>query len=556
MRDRAGRSAHIRNVQRRRAAWGSAHPWVAPDPLEPPSGCRLAACLRGGLAARRATCSCRSGRAAGGRRGSPLPSFVPPVPAVVPPRRAAARRAPRPGDAAGSGDARFRGRTGDAQRRHHDEKENDGTRSRVSRGPHELIKGRRTALCVQRGAIAGPCTTSDRRIPVSSMITCNVRSLALALACCVRCRLRAVLGRDAGRDGRLGRLAAHRGDGRDRDGDGRDRTAATATVASRQPAALRPAARAIRSAPVARKRSTRARAARPARVARRAARAAPQGRPVGAGPLEPAERRRDPDRDLPAGALFCEDFETFAAMAPPNGKWTARTNGTATVIVDDDARAQRNQGRSLSQLAREQRPARLHSHARRARFPRSRASTLYVRFMMYIGRVHVGRGHEHSQPDRLGRRRVHPGVWRKRPGLCFRHVQRHRRRTPHESQPGLPARHGPAPRRCVAQGKWQCFEFEIDNKGGVPAGEQSSSTTMPHIWQEGTELKLAAGGARSRGCRRPSRRCNSRCGVRRRTRCRPTTGSTTSSCPRSESVARPGNDGSGRGGVPEAAPSE
>jgi hypothetical protein len=35
----------------------------------------------------------------------------------------------------------------------------------------------------------------------------------------------------------------------------------------------------------------------------------------------------------------------------------------------------------------------------------------------------------------------------------------------------------------------------LDNKGGVPAGEQPTSTTMPHIWQEGEELKLSAGGS-------------------------------------------------------------
>jgi hypothetical protein len=44
-------------------------------------------------------------------------------------------------------------------------------------------------------------------------------------------------------------------------------------------------------------------------------------------------------------------------------------------------------------------------------------------------------------------------------------------------------------------GKWLCWEFEIDNKGGPPPGVQGAALT--HLWREGTELKLAVKGGES-----------------------------------------------------------
>src|SRR5206468_11812552 len=87
----------------------------------------------------------------------------------------------------------------------------------------------------------------------------------------------------------------------------------------------------------------------------------------------------------PAGALLCEDFETFAAMAPPNGKWTARTNGTATVVVDDMHAHSGTKAVHFhsSPVNNGQRAYILTQGA--PVFPAA-GDKLYVRFMMYIGR--------------------------------------------------------------------------------------------------------------------------------------------------------------------------
>ena len=259
---------------------------------------------------------------------------------------------------------------------------------------------------------------------------------------CVRCRLRAVLGRDAGRDGRLRRLrspqAGRAGPRRGRAGP-RRRRAGPRRVASRPPAARRQAARAIRSAPVARKRSVPA--VTPARVGRRAAPAGPQGRPVGAGLLGPAAAPAGRRPRLARPARFVRGLRDLRRDGAAQWKMDGQDERHGDRGGRRHARAQRGEGGSLPQLAGEQRPARLHSHARRAGFPGRRGQA--VRPLHDVHRpIHVGRGHQHSQQDRLGRRCVHPGVWRKRPGLCFRHVQRHRGRTPRR----IPARASSATR--------------------------------------------------------------------------------------------------------------
>jgi hypothetical protein len=196
----------------------------------------------------------------------------------------------------------------------------------------------------------------------------------------------------------------------------------------------------------------------------------------------------------PAGALLCEDFETFAAMAPPNGKWSARTNGTATVVVDD---VHAHSGTKAvhfhsSPVNNGQRAYILTQGA--PVFPVA-GDTLYVRFMMYIGRyMSVAGTSIHNRIAWVGAAATLASGGNG-PGYAFvtyNGVAVERLTNPSQ---GFQRDTGQHLDDVSREGKWQCFEFEIDNKGGVPAGEQSSSTTMPHIWQEGTELKLAAAGS-------------------------------------------------------------
>jgi hypothetical protein len=44
-------------------------------------------------------------------------------------------------------------------------------------------------------------------------------------------------------------------------------------------------------------------------------------------------------------------------------------------------------------------------------------------------------------------------------------------------------------------GQWLCWEMEVDNAGGPPAGVKGAALT--HLWRQGTELKLAVKGGES-----------------------------------------------------------
>lgn len=196
----------------------------------------------------------------------------------------------------------------------------------------------------------------------------------------------------------------------------------------------------------------------------------------------------------PAGALLCEDFETFTANAPPNGRWSARTNGTATVVVDTThARSGTKAVHFHSSPVNNSQRAYILAQGAPV-FPVA-GDRLYVRFMLYIGRyISVSGTSIHNRIAWVGAASTLSSGGNG-PGYSFatyNGITIERLTNPNQGFQRDTSQHLDDVSR---QGKWQCFEFEIDNKGGVPPGEQSSSTVMPHIWQEGTELKLAAAGS-------------------------------------------------------------
>jgi hypothetical protein len=201
-----------------------------------------------------------------------------------------------------------------------------------------------------------------------------------------------------------------------------------------------------------------------------------------------------PSANCPSGALFCEDFETFSPMAPPNGKWTSRTNGTATVVVDTThAHSGTKAVHFHSTTVNNGQRAYILTQGAPA-FPVT-ADAVYVRFMMYIGRyMSVSGTSTHNRIAWLGSAATLASGGNG-PGYAFvtyNGIAVERLTNPSQGFQRDASQHMDDASR---QNKWQCFEFEIDNKGGVPSGEQSSSTTVPHIWQEGQALKLSAAGS-------------------------------------------------------------
>lgn len=199
--------------------------------------------------------------------------------------------------------------------------------------------------------------------------------------------------------------------------------------------------------------------------------------------------------NCPAGALLCEDFESFPTMATPinSNNWKSRVNGTATVMVDTThARSGTKAVHFHATTVSNSQRAYLLNQAAPV-FPVT-GNKLYVRFMMYIGRYMSVTGTSiHNRIAWVGSAATLSSGGNG-PGYSFATYNGLTiERLTNPSQ-GFQRDTGQKLDDVARQNKWQCFEFEIDNMGGVPAGELAGSTVMPHIWQEGTELKLSAAG--------------------------------------------------------------
>lgn len=201
-----------------------------------------------------------------------------------------------------------------------------------------------------------------------------------------------------------------------------------------------------------------------------------------------------PSANCPAGALLCEGFESFATMVPLTGRFVSRANagGKATVVVDtmhphSGTKAVHFSSPSITSTDK------VYIFTKDAPFP-IMADRIFVRFMMYINRFTA------APPTAMHTRIAWVGPssvllsGANGAGYAFatyNGIAIERILDPNKGWQRDTTQHMEDAAR---QGKWQCFEFELDNKGGVPPGEKAGSTMMPHIWQDGKELSLAAGG--------------------------------------------------------------
>lgn len=197
----------------------------------------------------------------------------------------------------------------------------------------------------------------------------------------------------------------------------------------------------------------------------------------------------------PADAVFCDDFESYAEMTQPNGKWKTWTVGNGTLLVDaahgskaahfHGKVSQGNSGGTKEQafMLAQQAPA----------FPVS-SKTLYLRFMLYgtrypftgvsdanhIAMAWIGSTKALSSPDRGATNEgfiladyngvsIEP-MW----SGYYRDTSKHFKDANQANA-------------------WHCWEVEIDNQNGPPAGG-ATGPALPHIWEDGAELKLSEKG--------------------------------------------------------------
>ena len=194
----------------------------------------------------------------------------------------------------------------------------------------------------------------------------------------------------------------------------------------------------------------------------------------------------------PEGVIFCDDFESYADQAPPSGKWKTWTVGAGKLVVDSmqGSKAAHFHGKvSQSGGSKEQ----AFMLAEGAPFPVT-GTTFYMRFMLYgtrfpftgvsdanhIALAWVGSSKALNSPDRGATNEgymladyngiaIQP-MW----SGYFRDTTRHFKDANQAN-------------------KWHCWEFEIDNAGGPPPGQ--GGVALPHIWEDGVELKLSPAGS-------------------------------------------------------------
>lgn len=198
--------------------------------------------------------------------------------------------------------------------------------------------------------------------------------------------------------------------------------------------------------------------------------------------------------NCPAGAAMCEDFESFTTGVGPTGNgWTSRTSGGATVVIDSTHPHSGTKSAHFHAMPLNN-GTRAYILRQGAGFPVT-GNTYFVRFMLYIGRYMDNGSGMHNRMVWMGPvSTLMSGA--SGPGYGFATyngiaIERY-------TQPGGGFQRDTSQHMEDASraNKWQCFELELDNAGGAPPGENADSTVMPHIWQDGTALKLGAGGSK------------------------------------------------------------
>ena len=197
----------------------------------------------------------------------------------------------------------------------------------------------------------------------------------------------------------------------------------------------------------------------------------------------------------PADAVFCDDFESYAEMTQPNGKWKTWTVGAGTLLVDaahgskaahfHGKVSQGNSGGTKEQafMLAQQAPA----------FPVT-SKTFYLRFRVFgtrfpftgvsdanhIAMAWIGSSKALSTPDKGATNEgfiladyngvsIEP-MW----SGYYRDTSKHFKDANQANA-------------------WHCWEVEIDTQNGPPAGG-ATGPALPHIWEDGTELKLSEKG--------------------------------------------------------------
>jgi hypothetical protein len=198
----------------------------------------------------------------------------------------------------------------------------------------------------------------------------------------------------------------------------------------------------------------------------------------------------------PNGAVVCDDFESYPAMAaPPEPNWKSWTVGAATLTVDtahafSGTKAVHVHGQVSQSSATKQQAFML---LQGAGFPVS-GTTIFIRFMVYGTRFPFTgfSGPNHTIYSWVGTTKGLTSPDQGDPGKVYG-LADYNGVSIEPEWDGYYRDTSVHFKDANQADQWHCWEYEIDNAGGPPPG--ASGPAMPHIWEDGAELKLAEAGA-------------------------------------------------------------
>lgn len=198
------------------------------------------------------------------------------------------------------------------------------------------------------------------------------------------------------------------------------------------------------------------------------------------------------------GHLLCDDFETYDTGAAPTAPWIITKNGSGTSLVIDAL--QHRSGQKSAHFSGSLNASNsVHMSLKGAPVFPVAGNTLFVRFSMYVGTYPGSKNEEmHTRLvwvgfDDMALNTSGAGINSNNNQVyameTYNGIGVERLSSGHYRDTSLRMPQAPH------VGKWVCWELEIDNAGGPPAGVKGGALT--HLWRDGSELKLAVKGGES-----------------------------------------------------------
>jgi hypothetical protein len=197
----------------------------------------------------------------------------------------------------------------------------------------------------------------------------------------------------------------------------------------------------------------------------------------------------------PSNVVFCDDFESYAALAQPSGQWKTTTVGNGSLVVDtthafSGTKAAHIHG-TVSQHTNKEQVFMVAQNA--PAFPVS-GPTFFLRFMIYGTRYpftgvtdpnHIALAWVGSKTAMVNPDQGDPGhayMLSDYNGVSIEPQWSgyYRDTTTHFKD-------------AKQANGWHCWEVEMSNTGGPPPGGATGVASF-HIWEDGTELKLSEKG--------------------------------------------------------------